>query len=88
VRPTTDGGIRFDDDHELPTPLPGFGSQAQHVTEVRQVRLPPDLEPGRYRIVVGVWEPTTSHRLRLWWHGLIPTSRRTVDAGAFEVVAR
>jgi 4-amino-4-deoxy-L-arabinose transferase-like glycosyltransferase len=82
-RGTAGQPARFGDDHPLPPAIPELGLP-QHVTERRQVVVPADLSPGRYRIVAGVWDPRSGHRLRRWW-GPLPVLGPTVELGAVEV---
>ncbi len=77
--------FQFGDDHGLPDPIPGLG-RPQHLVERRRVVVPPEAPPGVYRIVVGVWDPLSRWRARLWWHGLLPTFDDTVQLGTLEVL--
>jgi hypothetical protein len=79
---------RFQDDHALPAPIAGLGAGPQHVLDRRRLTVPPDTAPGRYRVVVGVWDQTAGRPLRVWWRGLLPTSTRTVELGTVEVLGR
>ena len=81
------GRTRFEDDHPLPAPVPGFPIP-QSVLERRWVTIPADAEPGRYRLVAGVWNPQTGGRLRRWWRGLVPTLETTVELGTVEIQPR
>jgi hypothetical protein len=77
---------RFGDDYPLPWLLPDVGSAPQHVRVRRQVRVPADAVPGRYRLVGGVWNPASGWRLHVWWRGLLPTRETTLELGRVEVV--
>jgi hypothetical protein len=79
---------RFSDDRPVPRPIPGLGNGPQHVVEARGVVVPPDAPPGRYQVVLGVWEPEARRHLRRWWAGLVPTSRETVELEPIEVLPR
>ncbi len=79
---------RFSDDHYLPERLRGLGDGPQLVMERRRVVVPPDTPPGRYRVVLGVWDPASGARLRRWLAGLLPTPSRTVELATVEVVPR
>jgi len=76
------------DDHGLPAPIPGLGAEPQHVTEHRRVMIPTDAQPGRYRVVIGVRDPTSGSRLRRWWRGLVPTTSHTIEVGTLEILPR
>ena len=78
---------RFGDDHALPEPIAGL-PRPQVVVERRRIVVPADVEPGRYRLVAGVWNPATGGRLRRWWGGLVPTLDTAVELGTLEVLAR
>jgi hypothetical protein len=81
------GRTRFVDDHPLPAPIPGLPAP-QAILERRRVSVPRDAEPGRYRLVAGVWDPATGGRLRRWWRGLVPTLETTVELGTVEIRPR
>jgi hypothetical protein len=77
---------RFGDDHPLPAPIPGLGAGPQHVSERRRILVPAEAEPGRYRLVAGVWSPASEARLRRWWRGIVPTLDTTIEIGTIEVL--
>jgi hypothetical protein len=81
------GRTRFEDDHPLPGPIPGLPAP-QDVVERRRVTVPQDAEPGRYRLVAGVWDPATGGRLRRWWRGLVPTLETAVELGTVDIRPR
>jgi hypothetical protein len=79
---------RFGDDHRLPPWIPGLAEGAagpQHLLIERRVTVPPGTPPGTYRVVVGVWDPSTGTTLRRFWRGLVPTLEATVEVGAVQV---
>jgi hypothetical protein len=76
---------RFGDDRPLPRSVPGLAPDHQDVVERRRVTIAADAPPGSYRLIVGVWEPSTGQQLRRWWHGLLPTTSRVVELGMVEV---
>jgi dolichyl-phosphate-mannose-protein mannosyltransferase len=77
---------RFADDYGLPEPIRSLGEQTQAIRLGRQVRVPAGTPPGTYRVVAGVWNPATGHRLHRWWHGVVPGPTRTVDLGTVEIL--
>jgi hypothetical protein len=77
---------RFGDDYPLPGFLPDLGPGSQHVSIRREVRVPADALPGRYRLVAGVWNPASGRRLSRWWRGLLPTRETTLELGRIEIV--
>ena len=77
---------RVGDDHPLPPRAPGLGDGPQSVSERRQLMIPAGTEPGRYRLVAGVWDPASGRRLRHWWHGLVPTLETTIELGTVDIV--
>jgi 4-amino-4-deoxy-L-arabinose transferase-like glycosyltransferase len=77
---------RFGDDYPLPVPLAGPDGLPQHVSVHRRVPVPADAAPGHYRIVAGVWDPTSGRRLHRWWRGLVPTFQEALRLGSVEVV--
>jgi len=79
---------RFGDDRPVPAPIPGLTDGPQHVREHREVIVPSGAPPGRYRIVVGVWEPDSRRHLRRWWRGLVPITRDTVELEPLEILPR
>jgi Dolichyl-phosphate-mannose-protein mannosyltransferase len=81
-------GARFSDDYPLPRPVTGLMSGPQHVSVRRRIEVPPDATPGQYRLVTGVWEPTSESRLHVWWRGLVPTFANALTLGTVEVVGR
>ena len=78
----------FSDDHPLPAPIAGLGDDTQHVLERRSIVIPHDAPPGRYRVLVGVWEPESRAYFPRWWHGMLPTRSRTIEVGTLEVLPR
>jgi hypothetical protein len=54
----------------------------------RQVAVPAEATPGRYRLVAGVWNPASGRRLHRWWRGLVPTRETALELGRVEVVRR
>jgi hypothetical protein len=78
-------GTRFGDDFPLPGLLPELGPGPQHVRVRRRLAVPADAAPGRYRLVTGVWSPTSGWRLHRWWRGLIPTLETTLELGRVEI---
>jgi hypothetical protein len=79
--------LRFGDDRPLPRPVPGLAAGLQDVVERRRMTIPANAPPGPYRLVVGVWNPSTGERLRRWWHGILPTRSHVVELGTFEVLS-
>jgi hypothetical protein len=77
---------RFGDDYPLPGLLPDLGPAPQHVSVRRQVLVPADAAPGRYRLVAGVWNPASGQRLHRWWRGLVPTRETALELGRVEIV--
>ena len=76
----------FGDDFPLPGLLSELGSGPQHVSVRRRLAVPPNLAPGRYRVVAGVWNPRSGWRLHRWWRGLAPTLETTLALSRVEVV--
>jgi len=58
----------------------------QHVSVRRRIVVPRDATPGQYRLVTGVWDPTSELRLHIWWRGLLPTFANALTLGTVEVV--
>jgi hypothetical protein len=77
---------RFGDDFALPGLLSDVGPRPQHVTVRRRLLVPAGLVPGRYRLVMGVWDPGSGRRVHRWWRGVVPTLETTVPLGRVEVV--
>ena len=77
---------RFGDDYPLPGLLPDLGPGPQQVSVRRQVLVPADAAPGRYRLVAGVWNPASGRRLHRWWRGLVPTRETALELGRVEIV--
>jgi hypothetical protein len=79
---------RFGDDYPLPWLLSHLGPGPQEVSVRRQVAVPAEATPGRYRLVAGVWNPASGRRLHRWWRGLVPTRETALELGRVEVVRR
>jgi hypothetical protein len=77
---------RFIDDYYLPERLRGLGDGPLTVVERRRVVVPPDARPGSYRLVVGVCDPASRHRLRRWLGGVIPTFGHAVELATGQVL--
>jgi hypothetical protein len=77
---------RFGDDYRLPGLLPEIGPAPQHVSVRRHLLVPAGAEPGRYRLVAGVWNPESGRRLHRWVRGLVPTLETTLPLGRLELV--
>jgi 4-amino-4-deoxy-L-arabinose transferase-like glycosyltransferase len=77
-------GSRFGDDYPLVGFLPELGAP-QHLSMRRRILVPADAAAGRYRLVAGVWNPTSGWRLHRWWRGLVPTWTTTLPLGRVEV---
>jgi hypothetical protein len=77
-------GSRFGDDYPLIGFLPELGAP-QHLSMRRRIIVPADAAAGRYRLVAGVWNPTSGWRLHRWWRGLVPTWTTTLPLGRVEV---
>jgi hypothetical protein len=77
---------RFGDDYRLPGLLPEIGPAPQHVSVRRPLLVPAGAEPGRYRLVAGVWNPESGRRLHRWLRGLVPTLETTLPLGRLELV--
>ena len=87
VHVTKDGRRVFGQDH---LPLNGAAPTSQWepgemVRDGDQIRIPPDLAPGRYQINVGVWDPKTGAQLRIW-HGWLPTREKSLPLGEITVL--
>jgi hypothetical protein len=78
-------GTRFGDDFPLVGFLPELGAP-QHLSVRRRIVVPADATVGRYRVVGGLWSPTSGWRLHRWWRGLLPTLTTTLALGRVEVV--
>jgi 4-amino-4-deoxy-L-arabinose transferase-like glycosyltransferase len=78
----------FADDFPLPGLLSELGSGPQHVSVRRRLSVPPNLAPGRYRVLIGVWNPGSGWRLHRWWRGLVPTFETTLGLSRVEIVRR
>jgi hypothetical protein len=77
-------GTRFGDDFPLVGFLPELGAP-QHLSVRRRIVVPADATAGRYRVVGGLWSPTSGWRLHRWWRGLLPTLTTTLPLGRVEV---
>jgi len=75
------GGVRFQQDHDPrggrhPTSRWKAG---EHVLEEYDVRVPPELPPGNYRIALGVWDPRGSgERLRVEADPVVRDGRKVI----------
>ena len=78
-------GTRFGDDYPLAGFLPELGAP-QHLAVRRHIVVPADATAGRYRLVGGLWNPTSGWRLHRWWRGILPTLTTTLALGRVEVV--
>jgi hypothetical protein len=76
----------FADDFPTPRAVSGLVSGPQHVSVRRRIAIPPDADPGQYRLVAGVWDPISATRLHVWWRGLLPTFSYAVTIGTVDVV--
>ncbi len=75
----------FGSEHVLPMPIAGLG-EGQRVAERHRIVVPLDTPPGRYRILLGVWDPRTSRRVHRWWSAVLPTWSHTVEPGVLDVL--
>ena len=78
-------GTRFGDDYPLAGFLPELGAP-QHLAVRRHIVVPADATAGRYRLVGGLWNPTSGWRLHRWWRGILPTLTTTLALGRVDVV--
>jgi hypothetical protein len=79
-------GTRFGDDYPLTGFLPELGQSPQHVSVHRRITVPADATAGRYRLVAGLWSPTSGWRLHRWWRGIVPTLDTSIELGRVEVI--
>jgi beta-glucanase (GH16 family) len=87
-----DGKLVFQDDHELPLPatrwrLPEL-RWSGHVEYEHTLLVPPDLAPGDYKIIAGLWNSKTNERLPITaGEGVTPMDEAAFQVGSFKVSA-
>jgi len=80
-------GIRLSHDHRLLGGLTDHLRPGEIVRRDLQIEIPPEFDAGIYSLRVGVWEPASGRRLRVW-RGLWPTGQRVVTVGTLKISGR